>query len=216
VSRIALSDGRWLRLLEESDARELHTAIEANREHLTPWMPWAADQTLASTLAFITRTRRQLRDNDGFQTVVVEDGRIVGVIGYHSVSWRGRSTSLGYWLTERAQGRGTMTLTVRALTDHAFETWHLDHVEIRAGVENARSRAIPERLGFTQERVLVAAELIGGRYIDQAVYVMLASDWAARRRQRSAPRLATAPRLGPDLESRGVDCRPNPPERDSG
>ncbi len=119
--RLALSDGRWLRLLEESDARELHAAIEANREHLAPWMPWAAGQTLASTVAFITRTRRQLRDNDGFQTVVVEDGQIVGVIGYHGISWRDRSTGLGYWLTESAQGRGTMTLAVRALMDHAFE-----------------------------------------------------------------------------------------------
>jgi ribosomal-protein-serine acetyltransferase len=210
VFRLALSDGRWLRLLEDSDARELHTAIEANREHLARWMPWAADQTLASTLAFIARARRQLGDNDGFQAVVVEAGRIVGVIGYHSVCWRDRSTSLGYWLTERAQGRGTMTLAVRSLMDHAFETWRLNRVEIRAGLENARSLAVAERLGFTQQGVSRAAELIGGRYIDQAVYAMLASDWAARHGHRWGPR------IGPDLGSRGVDCRPNPPERDSG
>ena len=179
--RVALSDHRWLRPLQESDARELHAAIAANREHLARWMPWAADQTLAGTTAFIANTRRQLANNDGFQTVVVEYGAIVGVIGYHGISWRDRSTSLGYWLTEPAQGCGTMTLAVRALVDHAFETWRLNRVEIRAGIENARSRAIPERLGFAPEGVLRAAELVGDHYIDLAVYAVFARDWAARR-----------------------------------
>jgi ribosomal-protein-serine acetyltransferase len=99
------------------------------------------------------------------------------VIGYHGVSWRDRSTSIGYWLIERAQGRGTMTRAVRALTDHAFNVWQLNRIEIRAGVENARSRAIPERLGFRQEGVLHAAEFVGGRYIDQVVYAMVSSEW---------------------------------------
>ncbi len=203
--RLALPDNRWLRPIEESDGRELHAAIEANREHLARWMPWAADQTLAGTTAFIAHTRRQLADNDGFQTVVVEEGAIVGVVGYHGISWRDRSTSLGYWLTKPAQGRGTMTLAVQALVDHAFETWRLNRIEIRAGIGNARSRSIPERLGFAPEGVLRAAELVGGRYVDLAVYAVLARDWSAR-----PPCPTASPK--PNSAPRGVDCRPNPTE----
>jgi ribosomal-protein-serine acetyltransferase len=169
-----------LRLLEEADAQELYEVIEANREHLARWMPWAAGQTLEDTLAFIRRTREQLADKDGFQTAVIEGDRIVGVVGFHPVSWQHRSTSIGYWLAESAQGRGTMTHAVRALVDHALRTWRLHRVEIRAAVENTRSRAIPERLEFTQEGVARAAELIDDRYLDQAVYSMLAGDWLAR------------------------------------
>jgi hypothetical protein len=40
-----LSKGRWLRLLDESDAQELYSVIEANRDALARWMPWAAGQT---------------------------------------------------------------------------------------------------------------------------------------------------------------------------
>jgi ribosomal-protein-serine acetyltransferase len=177
--RIERSEGCWLRLLEESDAQELYAVIDANRDHLARWMPWAAGQTLEDTLAFIQRTREQLASNDGIQTAVIEDGRIVGVIGFHGVSWQHRSTSLGYWLAESAQGRGTVTHAVKTLVDHAFGTWRLHRVEIRAAVDNTRSRAIPERLAFTQERVAREAEQVGGRYVDLAVYSMLAGDWLA-------------------------------------
>lgn len=174
--RIGRSEGCWLRLLEESDAQELYAVIDANRDYLARWMPWAAGQTLQDTLDFVQRTREQLAGNDGFQTVVIEDGRIVGVIGFHGVSWQHRSTSVGYWLAESAQGHGTMTRAVRALVDHAFGTWRLHRVEIRAAVDNTRSRAIPERLAFTQEGVAREAEQVGGRYVDQVVYSTLASE----------------------------------------
>ncbi len=175
--RLELDRHRWLRLLSESDAEELHAVVEANRDYLARWMPWAAGQTFEHSLTFIVRTRAQLINNDGFQTAVVEDGRIVGVVGFLAVSWQNRSTSIGYWLAESAQGRGTMTRAVRVLVDHALKSWRLDRVEIRAGVENARSRAIPERLGFAQEGVKRRAERIGDRYIDQAVYAMHRRDF---------------------------------------
>ncbi len=178
--RIGLPEGCWLCLLEESDAQELYAAIEANRDHLKRWMPWAEGQTLQDTLAFIQRTREQLASNDGFQTAVIENGRIVGVIGFHGVSWQHRSTSVGYWLAESAQRRGTMTHAVRTLVDHAFGTWRLHRVEIRVAVDNTRSRAIPERLAFTQEGVVREAEQIGDRYVNLAVYSMLDGDWLAR------------------------------------
>lgn len=71
-----------------------------------------------------------------------------------------------------------MTRAVRALVDHAFATWRLHRVEIRASVDNARSRAIPERLGFKEAGVLPDAERVGERLIDQVVYAVLAAEWA--------------------------------------
>ena len=168
-----------LRLLDEADARELHALIEENRARLSRWLPWAAAQTSEDTLEFIHRTRAQLAGNDGFQTAVVCDGKIGGMIGYVGVNWQHRSTTLGYWLGEEYQGRGTMTGAVAALVDHAISVWDLNRVEIRAAVENGPSRAIPERLGFREEGTLRQAELVEGRYLDSVVYSMLAADWRA-------------------------------------
>lgn len=172
-----ISEGSYLRLLSESDAEKLHALIEANRSHLGRWLPWAVGQAPEDTLAFIRRTRDQLAGNDGFQAAIVCGEEIAGVIGFHGVDWGNRSTSVGYWLAERRQGRGTMTAAVRLLTEHALSTWRLNRVEIRAAVDNRRSRAIPERLGFRQEGTLRESERVGERYLDRVVYAVLASEW---------------------------------------
>jgi ribosomal-protein-serine acetyltransferase len=177
VLRLSLSNGCHLRLLEESDVDQLYELIDTDRAYLSRWLPWAPDQTRQGTRDFIRGTRRQLADNNGFQMAIVRDRRIIGVVGFHAVDWTHRSTGIGYWLAEGEQGHGTMTTAVRALVDYAFSDWRLNRVEIRAASGNARSRAIPERLGFRPEGVLRQAELVGDRYVDHVVYAMLASEW---------------------------------------
>jgi ribosomal-protein-serine acetyltransferase len=179
--RWPVTDDAYLRLLDETDAQELHELIEANRAHLARWLPWAKSQTLGDTFDFIRRTRSQLVDNDGFQAAILIREDIAGVVGYHAIDWSNRSTRIGYWLAEGQQGRGTMTAAVRLLVDHALSVWTLNRVEIRAAADNHRSRAIPERLGFLQEGTLRQAERVGGRYLDSVMYSMLEADWHAAR-----------------------------------
>ncbi len=175
-----LPGGRRLRLLDEADATALFAVIDRNREYLAEWMPWVPHHTSAQqTLAFIRASRRQVADNNGLQAAIVDNGQIIGIVGFHSIDWSQRRTTIGYWLDSHQQGRGTMTEAVRALVDQALGPWRLRRVEIRAAVENHRSRAIPERLGFHQEGVLRQAERIGDRYVDHVVYAMDATAWSA-------------------------------------
>ena len=167
-----------MRTAEETDADELYALIESNRAHLAPWMQWAQHQTHEQTVAFIRATRRQITDNDGLQMLVLADGRIVGVAGFHGVDWQNRSTSIGYWLDRACQGQGIMGAAVSALVTLALDDWQLNRVEIRAAVENVRSRALIERLGFHQEGTLRQSYRIGDGYSNDAVYSLLASDRA--------------------------------------
>ena len=75
--------------------------------------------------------------------------------------------------------RGVITAAVRAYTDHALRVWGLQRVEIEAAVDNTRSRAVAERLGFQPEGLRRQAHKIGGRHYDVVVYSMLAPDWRA-------------------------------------
>jgi ribosomal-protein-serine acetyltransferase len=171
--RIPVSDDLELRLLTEADADELHALVDRNRTHLAAWMPWAADQTFERTLNFIRMAERRAAENNGFELALVLEGQIVGALGFAAIDWAAGATTIGYWLDEEHQGRGLMTRAVEALADHAFGELGLHRVEIRAAVENRRSRAIPERLGFEQEGVLREAERVGNRYQDLAVYGLL-------------------------------------------
>ena len=152
--------------------------IDTNRARLARWMAWAEGQTRERTLEFIRAARKQSARDDGFQAAILGGGRMVGVAGFHGVDWPNRATSLGYWLAAGEEGRGTMTHAVRALVDHGFGQWGLNRVEIRADVENLRSRALAERLGFVHEGTLRQALRLADGFHDDAVYAMLAADWA--------------------------------------
>lgn len=176
-----LMPGVRLRLLAEGDADELYRLIDVNREQLARWMPWAAEQTLDATRGFIRSTRHQLAENAGMQTALVVGERIAGVVGLHGTPRPQRRGSLGYWLGEEFQGRGAMTAAVRTYTDHAFDTWGLQRVEIRAATANARSIALAERLGYTREGVLRRYESVGEGCHDVVVYSMLSDEWPPAR-----------------------------------
>jgi ribosomal-protein-serine acetyltransferase len=173
-----LPGGYRIRLVDENDADELYRLVDANRAYLAEWLPWAGENRLENTVDFVHRALAQAEANNGFEANIVDaEGAIAGFIGFHSIDWGNRATSLGYWLAEGRQGRGTMTEAVRALTSHAFTVWGLNRVEIRVAVGNERSAAIPERLGFVREGVLRQAERHADGFKDNVVYSMLADEW---------------------------------------
>jgi ribosomal-protein-serine acetyltransferase len=177
VLSFQIDDRRCLRPFEEADADELYRLVSDNREFLAQWMPWAAGQTLRGTVEFIRSSCRQFADSHGCQAAIVIDGNIMGTIGFHRLDWDNRSTSIGYWIAESAQGHGTVTEAVRALTGYAFQAWKMKRIEIRAAVDNQRSRAIPLRLGFKEEGAIPRAERVGDRFVDHVVYAMHAEHW---------------------------------------
>ncbi len=70
-----------------------------------------------------------------------------------------------------------MTKACSALSSYAFDELELNRVEIRCATENKRSRAIPEKLRFTQEGIVRKAEWLYDHYVDLVVYGMLAEQW---------------------------------------
>ena len=63
------------------------------------------------------------------------------------------------------------------MVDYAFGELGLNRVQIRCARDNARSCAIPRRLGFTEEGALRQAEWLIDHFEDQVVYGILAEEW---------------------------------------
>jgi RimJ/RimL family protein N-acetyltransferase len=148
--RIELAGGIVLRPVRTDDCDALQAVIEASREHLRPFMPWAG-QDHQHTAAFIAKARADWATGESFAYVVTEVGdgveRILGGCGLHR---RGgpESLEIGYWLRPDAVGRGVMTAAAGALTAAAFAIDGVRRVEIRCDAANHRSAAIAMRLGF--------------------------------------------------------------------
>ncbi len=175
-SKIIAPDAE-LQLLNHTHHEAITALVDANRERLRRWFFWAEKNTAESTKTFIESSLQQFARDDGFQAVIVWKGKPAGVAGFHGFNWQNKSTSMGYWLGAEAEGKGLMTAAVRAMVDYALVERGLNRVEIRAGVENARSRAVAQRLGFVEEGVLRQAEWLYDHFQDLVVYAMLGGDW---------------------------------------
>jgi ribosomal-protein-serine acetyltransferase len=181
VLSLPIDDQTQLRLLEERYAEEFFALIERNRTYLQEWMSWAAyDGSLDETKAYMKQALHQFANSEGLETGIWYQNRLVGVIGYPSLDWANRRVEIGYWIDASMQGKGLVTQVCRALVSYAFDQYHLNKVEIHCATGNTRSRAIPERLGFTQEGILRQAERFPDHYNDLVVYGMLASEWGER------------------------------------
>ncbi|MCU0494231.1 MAG: GNAT family N-acetyltransferase [Chloroflexaceae bacterium] len=173
-----LGDGAELRPLEERYADELFALTDRNRDHLRQWLGWVdIKPNPAATSGFLRGAMLQWAENNGFQAGIWFNGSIAGVVGHNRIDWGNRATELGYWLGAEFQGHGLMTRACHAMIDYAFAVQQLQRVVIHCAVDNARSRAIPERLGFTQEGVLRQAEWLHDHFVDLAVYSMLREEW---------------------------------------
>lgn len=106
--------------------------------------------------------------------LITEDDRPVGTVGFNRPDPSNRSSAIGYWLDAGHQGRGIMTAAVRGLCRYGFDALGLHRIELRAAPGNARSRAVAERCGFTEEGVARGAELVRGEFRDLVVYSLLA------------------------------------------
>jgi ribosomal-protein-serine acetyltransferase len=175
---LRVDDEVSLELAEEHHAQAIYELTDRNRAHLTPWMPWVpTTTTVADTVGFLKFIRAEYAAGRAFHCNLVHGGTIVGGIGLR-MDRNHLTSELGYWVDEGHTGRGIVTRATRGLTTAAFELLGMNRVSIHAGVENARSRAVPERLGYVFEGVLRAHEKVGDRYVDHACYSMLAAEWA--------------------------------------
>ncbi len=163
-----------LRLVEERHAAIHFALMDQDRHYLREWFAWVdATETEEDSLTFVRGARERFASKGEITAGVWFQDRFAGMISTHMTDLLNRKAEIGYWLGKSFQGQGIMTEACRALVRHALSEMDLNRVEIRCAIGNARSRAIPQRLGFTHEATLREAQLLHGTYHDLEVWSML-------------------------------------------
>ncbi len=182
--RLDVGGGLHIRLLEEKDAAGLFSLVDANRRDLRNWLPWV-DRTLRQedSAVFIRNALEQHRNCTGLHAGIWQDGKLAGGIGYVSIDINNRKAAIGYWLAVPYRGKGLATRACAAMIDVAFNKLLLNRVEIQCAVDNLKSRAVPERLGFKPEGILRQYEWVNDHYVDVVTYGILASEWREVRKK---------------------------------
>ncbi|MDX6692427.1 MAG: ribosomal-protein-serine acetyltransferase [Blastocatellia bacterium] len=167
-----------LRLLEEQHAALLCALTRRHWDYFRRWMPnFSDDYTLAESSEFIRQCIERRAAGRELPAGIWDAGQLAGVVSLKSIDHKNHSASLGYYLAATHQGRGLVTASCRILLDYAFEELRLNRVDILCAPGNHKSRAIPERLGFTLEGTLRQVQWLYDRYVDLNVYAMLKHEW---------------------------------------
>jgi ribosomal-protein-serine acetyltransferase len=177
---IELGGGALLRSYRPDDADAVYETIDRNRMRLARWFPWVEDATDAST----QRTWIEAHAGDD-QTLAPNGIWVADELAGGCDLWllgRDDTGEVGFWLDEGFVGRGLVTRAVRALLGAGFDEYGLHRVQLRAGVDNLRSRAVAKRLKMREEGVLRGAGKVGGGlYVDLVMYGLLVDEWQVSR-----------------------------------
>lgn len=167
-----------LRRLHAQHAPALFALTQANRAYLRRWLPWLdLVQAQSDSAQFIHSVSELYRQKLGVQFAVFYRQALSGVVGFNHLDSANRQASMGYWLSEALTGKGIMTQSVDRLLQWGFSDCGIHRIEIRCARGNAKSRAIPERLGFVCEGNLRQCEWLYDHYVDHALYALLAEDY---------------------------------------
>ncbi|GMK47354.1 GNAT family N-acetyltransferase [Paenibacillus glycanilyticus] len=176
--KATINNDTYLSLLETRHAKELFQLIDSSRESIREWLEFPdLTHQVEDTDAFIRRSLKRFSENDGYWAGIWYRNKLAGSIGFLYMDWKNKKTEIGYWLGKEYEGLGLATSSCKLFINHAFEELGLHKVQIGVAANNLKSRAIPDRLKFTNEGVIRHYELLHGAYLDRVVYGLLKEEW---------------------------------------
>ena len=141
-------------------------------------MDYAQREAVAHMNAAMKGSLVQRYNREALEAGLFSANRLVGMIGFNTIDWTARRSEIGYWIDAEHQKKGLITQGCRTLIDHGFNELDLNRIEIRCATGNNRSRAIPERMGFTCEGIMRQTEWLYDHFEDHCLYALLRSEWS--------------------------------------
>ncbi len=158
-------------------AQVIFDTIIRDQQYLKTWLPFVEyTQQIEDTQIFIQGVTD---DDDSHKKAIYSiwvNEEFAGLIGFNDIDWANKKTELGYWLAEKMQGKGIITLCAQKLIQYAFQKLKLNRIQIKVAIGNEKSAAIPKRLGFQFEGIERNGELIENQFHDLEIYSLLRND----------------------------------------
>lgn len=160
---------------------EMFNAIDESRTHLFPWCEWAKNQTLDDSIQYIAGCKVSWENKAQFDYAIFENetGTLLGNCSAVRFNWKNNKTEIGYWLADKACGKGYATDAVKTL-ENALFIIGINRIKITCDVENEASANVAKRCGFSHEGILREDTLLeDGTYRSTHIFSKLKSEWKA-------------------------------------
>ncbi|PGY08513.1 GNAT family N-acetyltransferase [Bacillus sp. AFS031507] len=171
----------FIRMPLPGDGKVVYQAMQSSLNELKEWMPWAhREQTEEDVEVNMREAHAKFITREDLRLHIFnrETGEFIGSSGMHRINWNIPKVEIGYWIDTRYSGQGYIKEAAEAITKFAFTELKAKRVEIRCDSKNIKSRAIPERLGFTLEGILRDDEMSADRkdLRDTCIYAIISNN----------------------------------------
>jgi len=177
MEHIRVNENIRLEKVKVSMANIIFSTLDKDRDYLKTWLPFVElTHKVSDTENFLKQVVKdtEIRKNEIFSIWYNEE--FAGLIGFNDIDWINRKTEIGYWLAEKMQGKGIVTLCSEKLIHYGFQKLKLNRIQIKVAIGNTKSASIPKRLGFILEGVERGGEFHHNKYLDLQVFSLLKSD----------------------------------------
>jgi len=165
-----------LRYPDAADATAL--AELGGDPEVTRFFSWGPYRRVEEAAEFVASLPARRESGEALEMLIVHGERgPAGLTGLSEVSLRDRRCVIGTWLGRSFWGSGINEWSKGLMAHFAFGPLGMERLTAHAAVENERSQAALERLGFRREGVLEAWHRHGDRVYDLVVYAFLRADW---------------------------------------
>lgn len=204
-----------IRIVRPRDARVLQHELLSNRAWLQPWEATSPDGPVSFDMRMgIRRLLQQYRDGQGVPFVMESEGEVVGQLNVWGIA-RGSlsSSTLGYWVSKQAAGRGVTPTSVALATDVCFRELGLHRMEICIRPENDASLRVVQKLGFRYEGLRRKYIHIDGDWRDHYSFALVRDEvpegvlarWVSGQAPQDAADVPLADRLPSDTSNTSSD-----------
>lgn len=177
MEHLRINDDLRLERVNLSMAETIFNAIDRDRDYLKMWLPFVEfTHQVSDTERYLQRVNEETLNetNEIFSIWLKEE--FAGLVGFNHIDHLNKKAEIGYWLAEKMQGKGIITVCIESLISYAFQKLKMNRLTIKVAVGNKKSAAIPRRLGFKSEGIERSGELHGQKFLDLQIYSFLKTD----------------------------------------
>jgi len=202
------TDRTIVRPYQRGDGAALFAAVNAARDSVVPWLPWAKtdhlhlDDSIFRVETFGREDLKPDRLNVSLAVFDKNDEVLLGGVGFHRIDAKNGTGEVGYWIRGDRHGEGLCTEAVSQTVTAGFAEqeaggWGFRRITLLCDANNRASTRIAEKLGMRLERHERAERFDEPRWRDLLGYAALASEWDSKN-HRALPGIGWNPALVTD------------------
>ena len=171
-----------IRTAQISDVETITNYYKNNKDHLEKWEPERDNNffTVQGWYQILCKFDELNRNGSLVYFIIIDrqSSEMIGSISFSNIfRFPFHSCSLGYSLSEKAQGKGIMTKALTAAINYMFKVQNLHRISAYFMPRNSKSKAVLERLGFKFEGFAKDYLLINKQWEDHELVSLLNPNW---------------------------------------